>query len=135
MSYSNIQLANYCKQLNIPLEFIGDSKEFKIIDNKPKAYILLLNGNGSHWVALYCTSDNAFYFDAFGEYANNYTEIEILKHYKKYIRQTADIQDIKHGNCGLYCLDFLNYMHNNPGRPTIKKYENFVKKYKDYNFK
>lgn len=133
MSYSNIQLSKYCKKLKIPLEFIGDSKDFKISNKIPSAYILLLGGNGTHWVALYLTNKDAFYFDTFGQFANNETEREILKHYKTYIRQTADIQDINAGNCGLFCLDFLDFMHNKPGIPSIKKYEKYIKNYKDYN--
>lgn len=133
MSSSNIQLSNYCEQLNIPCAFIGDSKDFKIIEEVPMSYILLLNGNNSHWVAVYCTSSWCYYFDSFGEFPNKETENEILKYYMDYTFNLADIQKITSGNCGLFVIDFLNYMHNFHGKPSDKKFDNFVKSYYDYN--
>lgn len=114
-STDNIELSNYCKMLNIHLQFIGLQGE--LIQNKKismGAYIINLgdlNSGGTHWVCCYLDDDlTPFYFDPFGFIPSP----EIINYFmktKQRIKYSVDpVQDIKSSRCGYWCLYFLSSM-------------------------
>lgn len=123
---SDIELENYCKRFGIPLVFI-DSKDQLPSQHKQGAYIINLQddtaGSGTHWCACIHEKDQYIYFDPFGLTAPS----ELQKWFgKKYIYNGLQIQDIKTGYCGLYCVFFLKYMYQFKHIPTHERLKKFL---------
>ena len=69
---SNFDIIELCRELNINLVDVCYKNE--ILNKEPVdgGYILNMTDSddddttGTHWVALFCSGNNAFYFDSFG---------------------------------------------------------------------
>ena len=89
--------------------------------------------DGSHWVALYLNKRKTpVYFDSFGMVP----PLEVIKLIRKsghdnYLCNSKQVQDIRSGYCGEYCLMFLKYM-NRP-YPSQKNLSQFLAKFKRLN--
>lgn len=116
MSTSNLDLFAIARKNNIRLDdvvTIENLKAKKLLNSNKTSIIINLNG---HWVAVYIThaaSDNAYYFDSFGEPP----PYDIMKAIvdigiSKIVYNDIQIQDINHGHCGQYCLIFLLLMQS-----------------------
>jgi len=117
---SNYQLIDKAKKFHIPLVFI-DPKDLlpKNVDNG--AYIINLQDDfvngvdvfGTHWVCLYVENDGVVYFDSFGVIAPSNVEVFLSKRFPRYLYNKKQIQDIRTGHCGDFCIFFLAFMNRN----------------------
>ena len=90
---------------------------------------------GTHWVALYLPSGSgrqAVYFDSFGMIP----PLEVIKlirnsGHSAYLCNDKQIQDVRSGFCGEYCLAFLKYM-NTPGS-SQQNLKQFLSKFRKLN--
>lgn len=111
---SNLDLTDYCKKLNIPLNGIYNKDLFRTIKPQLGCYIINLQdsdkGNGTHWCCLILKpNNNIIYFDSFG-LTLPYDIICFIKRFnsKSKIYYSIDqIQDYDSVYCGWYCLYFL----------------------------
>jgi hypothetical protein len=111
---SNLDLTDYCKKLNIPLNGIHSKDLFNTIKPKLGCYIINLQdsnvGNGTHWTGLIIKSNfSCIYFDSFG-ITMPYDIICFVKRFNHKIKIYYSIDQIQHLNsiyCGWYCLYFL----------------------------
>ena len=78
------------------------------------------NNGGTHWTTLYYSSQNSFYYDAFGFLA----PVEVENKTKSYIYSTNEIQDINSSACGFYCIAFIIYMNSQKNK--MEGFKNFV---------
>lgn len=81
--------------------------------NLPSCYILNLDDfEGSHWVALFCIKNQAFYFDSYGQPCPEIVNTFCKKHNLKKLDNLTQIQHLKATTCGYFCLYFLWFMTN-----------------------
>lgn len=88
---------------------------------------------GTHWVALYLPKNRTpVYFDSFGM-VPPLEVINLIKNsgHKNYLVNEKQIQDIRSGYCGEYCLMFLRFM--NRSNPSKKNLKQFLAKFRKLN--
>lgn len=136
---TNMDLMRAAQKYNIPLLSVFSKNE------PPKkiykgGYIINLEnsmdsaGNrldGSHWVAMWVDDKNyACYFDPFG--IPPPVEIQhILNKFIPYDVNRTEIQSIRTGICGYYCIYFLWYMNRHRGVRPHQRFKNFVDLFND----
>ena len=76
-----------------------------------------LDGNGTHWVAIYNSPENSDieYFDSFGMLPPDVVYRYMFKTGKGIVYNSSVIQDINSIMCGYYCIYFI--MQRYKGRP------------------
>ena len=123
-SLSNIDITNILRAQGIEINgiFMKDELPKKL---KKGFYVVNLasntdNNGGTHWVALYHSSIDSFYFDAFGFIA----PMDIDKRLKSYVYNTSQIQEINSTACGFYCIGFIIYMNSQKNK--MEGYKSFV---------
>ena len=123
-SLSNIDITNILRAQGIEINgiFMKDELPKKL---KKGFYVVNLasnsdNNGGTHWTALYYSSEGNFYFDAFGFIGPN----EVDKRLKSYVYNTSQIQDINSTACGFYCIGFIIYMNSQKNK--MEGYKSFV---------
>ena len=67
-----------------------------------------VDGNGSHWSALFHSKECDLYYDAFGFISPEAIEDKIKK---SYYYNKRDIQNINSSSCGFYCIAFIKYLY------------------------
>ena len=65
------------------------------------------HNGGTHWLSLYYSPENSFYFDPFGFISPKDVEKRIIP----YTYSISQIQDINSTACGFYCIGFIIYMN------------------------
>ena len=66
---TDTQLKNMAQKLHLKLNAVVYKERLQFLKSMPGNYIINMNDavdGGSHWVALYLTTKQAFYFDSFG---------------------------------------------------------------------
>ncbi len=123
-SLSNIDITNILRAQGIEINgiFMKDELPKKL---KKGFYVINLasntdNNGGTHWTSLYYSSDDNYYFDAFGFIA----PMEVDKRFKSYVYNTSQIQDINSTACGFYCIGFIIYMNSQKNK--MEGYKSFV---------
>jgi hypothetical protein len=97
-----------------------------ILNNEKK------NQPGEHWIALFITKNNCYFFDSFGNRPQYYRLYSYLKKFsKKIIYNNQVIQDYDSHYCGHYCLYFLFLKSRGFGLDHIKRL--FSKTDKNFN--
>lgn len=122
---SNHDIENYCRMLKIKLNDINYKDKLKI--DRQGCYIINLDHsspldgfNGTHWVALYVTQNEALYYDSFGLIAPPLI-IKKLKAYNpklKIIHSANQYQPLHSVYCGWYCLLMLYICSKNSKAKT-----------------
>jgi hypothetical protein len=86
-----------------------------------------LDGQGTHWVALWIENNDAVYFDSFG----SPPPLSVIKFCKRknFIESDYIIQNINQVACGYYCLAFLHYFTFNKHKNNRYKLNLFIKPY------
>ncbi len=132
-STTTSDLEEWAKNVHIRLNFIGHRDELNG-HGKPGSYIINLqdskDGFGTHWTAFYLSPNHhAFYFDPFGVSSPE----EVLSMMKKWTKNVGniyinpfDIQSIKQGFCGEYCIDFLAHISR---APSLNGFKHFLSRY------
>ncbi len=128
---SSDDLYKDCRRFGILVNQIGFRN--KLIKGENPNYIINLASagqEGTHWVALYL-GDNAYYFDSFGQVP----PLEVLDlidqcGYPEYFINAKQIQDIRSGFCGEYCVLFLKYMNARNGT-EMQRFSRFQNKFRD----
>lgn len=116
------QIFDGALKLGIPLMAVLNKDELKHIIPKSGGYVINLqdstDGYGTHWLGLWIDNKKktAVYYDSYGidePIAVN----EFIKRSKanKTLRNDKQIQSIKSGGCGQYCIEFLHHMKNGKG--------------------
>lgn len=135
---TNTELQHKAMRLKIPLRYIG-SKDVIKIPSVQGAYIINMqddrdsNGNynfGSHWVCFYIEKGKAVYFDSFGLMPPADVQL-FLKNVRPMIISSKQIQNLKSGHCGSYCLSFLHYMSHHKKMPLRTRLYNFLNMWND----
>ncbi len=135
-STSNFDLIKIAFIGKLPLKAVLSKNELnQIKEPRNGGYIINLqnthdrNGNrleGTHWVSLYVEGKYICYFDSYGIVP----PLEIMKFGKKISRKmlvnTVHIQNIYSGYCGLYCLEFIEYMYEKRRVPFEKRFADFI---------
>lgn len=113
---SNIDLTNFCKKLNIPLNDVISKDLLQNIKPKIGAYIVNLQnhniGNGTHWVCFIIFKSKVVYYDSFGLVC----PLPVINFVRKYnnkinlIYSIDHIQNIDSVLCGWFVLFFLYFM-------------------------
>ena len=109
---SDIELIRLCTRAGILKPQIISRD--KINWNSSGNYIINLapsTSDGTHWVALHIKNKDATYFDSFGEPP----PLDVLRFLSdhgiySYLCNDTQIQDIRSGYCGQYCVMFLRHM-------------------------
>jgi hypothetical protein len=123
---SNLDIEELCHKLKLPLVQCcsKDKLNIKPLDKK-SCYVINLDdftGSGTHWVAIYVSGKNGFYFDSFSITPPR-NVINFFKRYKiKWDYNKQQIQDLPSTACGYYCLYFLYYMHKNDNKQKELKF-------------
>ncbi len=115
---NNVQLANLAALRNIPIKDINFSDDINIYNKNnanEQAYIINLGDiemGGSHWCALWCEGEGAFYFDSYGCAPDDIIIQKLMNAgYKNfYYNNGYEFQRINEQLCGPWCLMFLYYM-------------------------
>jgi hypothetical protein len=121
---TNFDIEQLCQKLNLPLLQICSKDNIIVKPNSKKScYVINLDkysGGGTHWVALYISNKNGYYFDSFGEICPK-NVINFLKRYKiSWDYNKQQIQDLDSTACGYYCIYFLYFMNKNDvGRKNL----------------
>ena len=119
-----------CNFLKHNTEFIGCFPSDMIPKDISRPCSIIVNtGNssspGEHWIALYLTWNNVFYFDSFGL---PILEMDIINYLKPYydhaIYSKKCIQDMSSAACGLYTIAFVENVKN---EETFKQFLNLFK--------
>lgn len=85
---------------------------------------------GSHWTSFYIENGKAVYCDSFGLYPPSNVQL-FLRHQKPIIINKQQIQNIKSGHCGSYCLSFLHYMTHHKNMPLKTRLHNYLNLWSD----
>lgn len=64
------------------------------------------SGKGEHWVSIYITKEEVFYFDSNGDKPNKYINSFIKKLKKKVYTNSVEYQK-RDGVCGMYAIEFI----------------------------
>lgn len=123
---TNFELETKSRKLGVPLIFCGYKDQLANLPKQNGGYILNLrdskdeHGNwntGTHWVACYIHKNNQFYWDSFG-----CPPPEIIAHFlnRDFKWSGREIQNVRGGQCGLYCLGFLYAMSKTAGSDTTR---------------
>ena len=140
MSYTtNFQLYELGKKLNISIKGIYNKDYFHLLDDPKSGECFIVNladsdEPGTHWTAIYFYGNYAYYFDSYG-----FREpVEISKFIKRYtaklLSSDKQIQSVRSGYCGWYCIAFLYHMINSK-LPKIQAFKQFLSMYDDYDKK
>jgi len=108
--YTNVELNNICKELQIPLIGIFMKDELNANNTKNGNYIINLqnsNQDGSHWCAFRKENKTVLYMDPFGIIMPNNDMLLFHKQFDSVFYSKFQIQDYKSSLCGLYCILFL----------------------------
>ena len=109
-------LSNFDIMKIIQSQGVDDFKGVYMKDQLPDklergSYIINLQsskeGNGTHWVCLYYTTNYSYYYDSFGFVA----PLEVQKKIIPYMYNDLEIQDIDSTACGFYCVAFVLYLN------------------------
>ena len=132
---SNYDLARYATELNLPVVAIVYKDDLYKLPNRYGGFILNSDdiGNaGKHWISFFVPKNGkySYYMDSYGIYPP-----EAVKAYSKrmgkvdIIFNTKQIQTLRSGYCGSYCLLFLYYMQKKKGsyKDRFNKYLNLFK--------
>lgn len=113
---SNVDLQNYCKLFDIPLNNVLSKDLFATIQPKLGCYIINIQdhdvGNGTHWTCLILTKSTAIYFDSYGISIPS-DILQFIKRFntlEKIIYSIDQIQSMKSIYCGWYCIYFLYFI-------------------------
>lgn len=111
---TNFDLLDYAQKMGLKLIGVYSKDELKK-KKKDGAYIInMMNsdaGNGSHWTCFYIVNGTSYYFDSFGIIP----PVEVIRFCgKPIIYNEKEIQNLKSGNCGWFCLVVLKYIQDNP---------------------
>ena len=107
---SNFDLISWSKQLGIPKMKVVMKNELHKLNGR---YIICNYQTsdfvGTHWIAMYKDTDQAFYFNSFG--TQPFKEaMDYLG--PKHMYSTFQIQKLNQKCCGQLCLYFLYSLHN-----------------------
>lgn len=142
---TNIELEKLAQQFKINLNGIYTKDMLKNVIPRKGGYIINMQdsdeGSGTHWISVYNDTDTvnnvnrglrfthiSLYFDSFG-IVPPYEIIDFMAKWSKYaIYSEKQIQNVKFGGCGIYCIHFLRCMQFCKGS-SRKKYYTFINKY------
>lgn len=143
---SNFDLVEIARRQKIPLDGVISKdrlkERFKPKPNQPINLIINLqdlydgDGNlqgGSHWVSLcYFVKEKKYcYFDSYGFPP----PVDVVQFCQKHHPQTeilytdSQIQELNTIWCGVYALQFIDYMRTYPNIPLRKRYDKFMSEF------
>ena len=132
---TNYQLAEYATKNKIPVHAIVYMNDlYDKVDLKYGGYILNLDPQSGHWVAVFIPkdSDYSYYFDSYGLVPPEPVKWLSQKMKKKdVVFSNKQVQALNSHFCGQYSLLFLEYMQKKKGSYK-KRYEKFLNNFKDY---
>ena len=130
---TNEDLINKARDLNIQLIGVFSKDNINTLP-KNGSYIFNLQDNtdeynnflgGTHWTALYIENQKAFYMDSFGKPPPSDIQL-FLKRFIPYRFNKKQIQNIRSGVCGYYCLYFLWFMTTHRKLPLNDRFSTFL---------
>ena len=116
---NTFEIFNEIKKLDCFYGIFPMDKLNRIYKKRPIGIIINLDPSdmpGSHWTALYISSDNiAFYLDSFGLPIIHNELYKFLRNHKvnKIIYNKYELQQMTSESCGAYSILFLKMMCNN----------------------
>lgn len=130
---SDVEIGRLADSIGLPLE--GIFMRNALPTGKPLGCYVFntdrLGGGGTHWTAAYCTNKAVAYFDSFGAPPPVEIEAFLKRANPTYMFNNWIIQDPSATSCGLYCVAFLNFLHNLGGVSVFKKAEVFAQLFGD----
>jgi hypothetical protein len=127
----DLQIEAY--RLNIPLHFTYFQDYFNHA-KKDGGYIINLAEShmpGTHWVCLYKEGKNHAYFDSYG-FPPTQAVRQVVQGALLY--NSSQIQGIDQGKCGLYCIEFIEYMFRHKHIPFKTRFQTWLNTF-SYSFK
>ena len=115
---TNYDLLKFAEKYNIPLNNIVNKDNLKYENITQGGWIVNMEdsvdsrGNftpGTHWVSFYVKGNKCVYFDSFGILPDIQIQ-KILCQYIPYRYSTKQIQNIRNGDCGDFCLFFIFFI-------------------------
>jgi hypothetical protein len=136
---SNIEIEEYCKKHRFPLVEVISKDELQNQYPKVGSYYINMEdsdkGNGTHWVMFKILPhpfNRALYFDSFGTFAPKDVD-EFLHHYKPYVRNDRQIQNLNSEYCGYFCLATDKYFtdHYDKSMDLEENFNKYLSLYSD----
>lgn len=120
-----------CEKLNLPIKGVFTKDELPKNPKNGSYYINMDNsdGEGTHWVFAKISDGKSCYFDSFGVGMPKEVN-EFLSDYKPIISSDKQIQSIRSGTCGWYCVACDYYLENEMGS-LKKKFEEYIDLWSD----
>jgi hypothetical protein len=123
---TNFDIEELCQKLKLPLLQVCSKNKLIVRPYRRKScYVINMddeNGGGTHWVAIYSSHSNGFYFDSFATMPPK-NIINFFKRYKiKWNYNRQQIQDLSSSACGYFCVYFLYFMYKNDNQKKDLKY-------------
>lgn len=111
---TNFDIEELCQNLKIPLLQVCSKDKLIVKPNERKScYVINMDnadGGGTHWIAIYISGLNGFYFDSFAAMPPK-NIINFFKRYKiRWDYNKQQIQDLDSSACGYFCVYFLYFM-------------------------
>lgn len=131
---SNTELWRYAKQLRIPLRVVTTKDRLGNEPLQQGGYIINLQDDyradgldqtGTHWVAFWIENGKSIYFNSFGIAPPADIQLFLWK-LRPIVYNSTQIQNIKSGWCGIYCLAFIKYMNSNKRIPLVQRFQKFL---------
>ncbi len=123
---TNFDIEQLCQKLKLPL--VQCCSKDKLIEKpyaKKSCYIVNMdnaNGGGTHWISIYISGLNGFYFDSFSAMPPK-NIINFFKRYKiRWNYNKQQIQDLDSSSCGYFCVYFLYFMNKNDNNKKDLKF-------------
>lgn len=115
-----------CYKLNLPIKGVYTKDTLPKKPEEGSYYINMDNsdGEGTHWVFAKIDGNNSCYFDSFGVGMPEEVK-EFLKDFKPIYSSSKQIQSLRSGTCGWYCVSCDYYLENELGS-LKRKFENFI---------
>lgn len=141
---SNVDLEEAAKKYNIPLAGVYSKDLLPHKLQKGFGYIINLENSvdsqggqlpGTHWCAIYCSTNMGLYFDPFGFPPPIQVENSLKNTYpsRPYYMNATEIQSIRTSVCGYYCIYFIWYMNRYKQRilEPKKRFQKLVDEFND----
>lgn len=131
---TNENIKDECKRLKLPLRFCWFKSALPAPAIQDGGYILNLADSypGTHWCLLYKEGPQYAYFDSYGV-VPPLAVLKAIGDTKKYYYNSQLIQGPNDGQCGLYCIECLQYLHDNKKacKNLKNRFQNFINLFHD----